>query len=174
MRGEMEVTGAEKLRQQVQKTIEKYQLLEKEDKTVVGVSGGPDSLALLHILHTLHYQVVVAHVNHGLRQKAEEEETFVKAFCEERGIACFIKRVKLQEMTSHMTLEELGRKVRYDFFQEVMQKEHCTKIATAHHANDNAETVMMNLIRGTGLTRTKGYWHQTRWHHRTTSFRTDT
>ena len=139
----------------VKRTIEKYHLLQKEDKIVVAVSGGPDSMALLNILYELGYHVIVAHVNHGLREKADQEEKYVLSFCEERKIPCFIKRVKLKEMESSMSLEELGRNVRYAFFEEVLEKEEGTKIATAHHANDNAETVLMNLFRGTGMSRLK-------------------
>lgn len=140
----------------VKKTIEKYNLLEKTDKILVGVSGGPDSITLLNILYELGYNICVAHVNHGLRENAEKDEKFVQNFCEQRNISCFVKKVKLKDIKLNMTLEELGRKVRYDFFYEILNKESCTKIATAHNANDNAETVMMNIIRGSGLSGLKG------------------
>lgn len=139
----------------VKKTIDKYRLLEENDKILVAVSGGPDSITLLNILYELGYQLVVAHVNHGIRENAEQDEKYVKKFCHSRNIPCFVKHVKLKEINSSMTLEELGRKVRYDFFKEIQEQEHCTKIATAHNANDNAETVLMNLIRGTGLSRSE-------------------
>lgn len=145
------VREREKMIDKVRKTIEKYELLNSTDKVLVGVSGGPDSLSLLHILHQFGYNIVVAHVNHGLRKNALKDEEFVQAFCKERQIPCFVKRVKLKEMQSDMTTEELGRKVRYDFFEEIAAQEGCTKIATAHNANDNAETVLMNLIRGSGM-----------------------
>ena len=137
--------------EKVKETIEKFELLNQNDKVLVGVSGGPDSLALLHILHQFGYNIIVAHVNHGLRENAQKDEAFVNNFCKERNIPCFVKRVKLKEIESNMTTEELGRKVRYDFFYEIANQEGCTKIATAHNANDNAETVLMNMIRGTGL-----------------------
>ncbi|MBQ9280232.1 MAG: tRNA lysidine(34) synthetase TilS [Clostridia bacterium] len=142
--------------EKVKQTIEKYHLLEASDQILVGVSGGPDSITLLNILYELGYNIIVAHVNHGIRENAEKDEKFVENFCLEKEIPCFIKRVKLKEIISEMTLEELGRKIRYDFFYEIMQQENCTKIATAHNANDNAETVIMNMIRGSGMSGLKG------------------
>lgn len=140
----------------VKKTIEKFNLIKDEDKVVVGVSGGPDSICLLNVLHELKYNICVAHINHGLRENAVIDEKFVTDFCESINVPCFVKRVKLKENLSGMTLEEAGRKVRYDFFHEVMEKENCTKIATAHNSNDNAETVIMNIIRGSGMSGLKG------------------
>lgn len=144
------------LKNKVKNTIEKYNLINKEDKVLVAVSGGPDSISLLNILYELGYNICTAHVNHGLRENAENDEKYVIDFCEKRNIPCFIKRVKLKEIESDMTTEELGRKIRYDFFEEIIKQENCTKIATAHNANDNAETVLMNMIRGTGLSGLKG------------------
>ena len=144
------------MKNKVKSTIEKYNLINKEDKVLVGVSGGPDSISLLNILHELGYNICTAHINHGLRENAENDEKYVVEFCEKRNIPCFVKRVKLNEIESDMTTEELGRKIRYDFFKEIMEQENCTKIATAHNANDNAETVLMNMIRGTGLSGLKG------------------
>lgn len=140
----------------VKNTIEKYNLIDINDKIVVAVSGGPDSISLLNILHELKYNICVAHINHGLRENANIDEEFVKKFCSDRKIPCFIKKVNLKEIQNGMTLEEAGRKIRYDFFYEVMEKEKCNKIATAHNSNDNAETVIMNIIRGTGISGLKG------------------
>lgn len=140
----------------VKNTIEKYNLIESNDKVVVAVSGGPDSISLLHILYELEYNICVAHINHGLRENAIIDQEYVEKFCEERNIPCFVKKINLKEMQNGMTLEEAGRKIRYDFFYEIMQKENCTKIATAHNSNDNAETVIMNIIRGSGISGLKG------------------
>ena len=144
------------LKNKVKNTIEKYNLINKEDKVLVAVSGGPDSISLLNILYELGYNICTAHVNHGLRENAENDEKYVIEFCKIRNIPCFIRKVKLKEIESDMTTEELGRKIRYDFFEEIIKQENCTKIATAHNANDNAETVLMNMIRGTGLLGLKG------------------
>lgn len=140
----------------VKRTIEKYNMINEDDKIVVAVSGGPDSISLLDILYKLNYNICVAHINHGLRENAIIDQEFVKDFCQKRDIPCFIKQIKLKELQEKMTLEEAGRKERYDFFFEVMQKQNCTKIATAHNSNDNAETVIMNIIRGSGVSGLKG------------------
>lgn len=142
--------------EKVKDTIEKWGLIEKADKIVVGVSGGPDSICLLHVLQELGYEVCVAHIHHGLRENANLDEKFVKEFCEARGIPFFVKHVNLKELADKMTIEEAGRKVRYAFFNEILQKEKCQKIATAHNCNDRVETVLMNLIRGSGLSGLKG------------------
>ena len=142
--------------EKVKQTINKNYLFDKSDKVLIGVSGGPDSITLLNILYELGYNIMVAHINHGIRDNAENDEKFVSDFCKVRNIPCFIKKVKLKEIETDMTLEELGRKIRYDFFYEIMEKYECTKIATAHNANDNAETIIMNIIRGTGLSGLRG------------------
>lgn len=140
----------------VSQTIKKYNLLEKDDKVLVGVSGGPDSMTLLVVLHDLGYNICVAHVNHGLRENAILDEKYVEGYCNKNKIPCFIKKINLKENLNGMTTEEAGRKARYDFFEEICEKEKCNKIATAHNSNDNAETVIMNMIRGSGLSGLKG------------------
>lgn len=144
------------LLEKIKSIIKKYDLINEEDKVLIGVSGGPDSITLLNTLYKLGYNICTAHINHGIRENADNDEKFVREFCEERNIPCFVKKVKLKELESDMTLEELGRKIRYDFFDEIMKQENCTKIATAHNANDNAETVLMNIIRGSGMSGLKG------------------
>lgn len=140
----------------VKATIEKYNLIEEGDKVVLGVSGGPDSICLLDVLCRLGVNICVAHVNHGLRENANIDEEYVIEFCKKINVPCFTKKVNLKENLNGMTVEEAGRKVRYDFFREVFEKENCTKIATAHNSNDNAETVIMNMIRGSGMSGLKG------------------
>ena len=153
------------LENKVLETIKKYQLIEKEDKLVIGVSGGPDSMALLHILLTLQEKeqipsctLLVAHVNHMLRKEADEETAYVEEFCRLHQIPCFVKRAKVEELAqkAKMGTEEMGRNIRYQFFEEVREKEKAQKIVTAHHANDNAETVLMNILRGSGTAGLKG------------------
>lgn len=143
---------------QIKKTIEYYHLLEKGDAVVAAVSGGADSVFLLHALCALqkeyHLTLYAAHVNHGLRaDTAKRDEEFVRAFCEERKVPLFIKHadVKKTAKEKKMSEEEAGRYVRYAFFDELQRTLPADKIATAHHKNDQAETVLMNLIRGSGL-----------------------
>ena len=152
-----------KLQDKVLKTIQKYNLIQSGDSIVIGVSGGPDSMTLLNVLINLKQKlgiskIVVATVNHMIREEAEEETKFVENFCESHGIEFYLKKVDVQEEAkSKKTSTELaGRNARYDFFEEVLKKTGSNKIATAHNLNDNAETVLMNLLRGSGVSGLKG------------------
>ncbi|MBP3255334.1 MAG: tRNA lysidine(34) synthetase TilS [Clostridia bacterium] len=152
------------LEEKLLKTITEYNLIQKGDNIVIGVSGGPDSMALLNMLINLRKEnkidakLIVAHINHGIREEAEEETKYVKDFCDSNSIPCYIKREKVEELAKEQKVgtEEAGRKLRYSFFDEVANKENANKIATAHNANDNAETVLMNIMRGSGTSGLKG------------------
>ena len=150
------------LHEKLLKTIQKYNLIQKQDKIVIGVSGGPDSMCLLDSLYCLKeklgIEIVVAHVNHMIRKEAEEETAYVKKYCNKHDIPCYIKKVEVIALAKEQKLgtEEMGRKIRYDFFIEVAKKAGANKIATAHNANDNAETVFMNILRGSGIPGLKG------------------
>lgn len=150
------------LQQKVLTTIQKHNLIQEGDKIVIGVSGGPDSMCLLNCLfclkEILKIELVVCHINHMLREEAEEETEYVQAFCETIGVPCFTKYADVTKMSQEQKLgtEEMGRKVRYDFFEEVAKQTGANKIATAHNSNDNAETVLMNLLRGSGISGLKG------------------
>lgn len=150
------------MKDKVLNTIKKFNLINKNDTIVIGVSGGPDSMCLLHILNLLkeelEFKIVVAHINHMIREEAEEETRYVQEYCEKIGVQCFIKRIdviKKAEAEKSGT-EEAGRKARYDFFEEVLDKVNGNKIAIAHNSNDNAETVLMNIFRGSGTSGLKG------------------
>ena len=142
----------------VKNTIEKYNLINSSDKIVVGVSGGPDSISLLDILYKLDYNIVVCHVNHGLRENANVDEEFVKNFCNEKNIPCYVKHIDLKDKDelNGLSTEEAGRKARYEFFFEISSSENATKIATAHTLNDSVETVLLNEFRGSGVSGLKG------------------
>ncbi len=150
------------LEQKILKTIKKYDLIKNGDNIVVGVSGGPDSMALLNILlklkEEINFNISVAHINHMIRPEADEETKYVQNFCEAHNINCFVKKEKVEQIAKNEKIgtEEAGRKLRYDFFEEVVKSVKANKIATAHTANDNAETVLMNIMRGSGTTGLKG------------------
>ena len=152
----------ERLKEKVLNTIKKYNLIEKGDCIVIGVSGGPDSMTLLHVLYQLRelvdIRICVAHINHMLRKEADEETQYVQNFCRSIGIDCYTKKIDIGKVAidEKISTELAGRKARYDFFDEVAQKVGANKIATAHNANDNAETVLMNLLRGSGTSGLKG------------------
>lgn len=106
----------------------------------------------------MNYEIFVAHINHGLRENAIKDEVFVQNYCDKHKIPFFIKKAKVNEIASleKKGLEETGRQVRYDFFEEVANKVGANKIAIAHNANDNAETIIMNILRGSGIGGLKG------------------
>ena len=150
------------LKDEILKTIKTYNLINKKDKIVIGVSGGPDSICLLHVLNSLkqelEIEICVAHINHMIRKVADSETEYVRKFCNDLGIECFIKKVDIIKLAKEEKkgTEETGRKVRYDFFDEVLKKTNSNKIATAHNSNDKAETVILNILRGSGISGLKG------------------
>lgn len=146
----------------VLKTIKKYNMLQDGDRVVIGVSGGPDSISLLNSLNNLkeklNIKIYVAHINHMIREEADEETQYVKNFCKKIGVEFFARKIKVEEEAKKQKIgtEEAGRNIRYEFFEEVAKKVGANKIATAHNSNDNAETVLMNIIRGTSISGLKG------------------
>ena len=104
------------------------------------------------------FEFVVAHVNHLIRKEAKEDEEYVKHFCEEKQIKFYSKSIDIQKLanTNKIGVEEAGRLARYQFFEEVMEETGSHKIAVAHNKNDNVETILMHLIRGTGIVGLKG------------------
>lgn len=150
------------MEEQFLKTVEKFNLINSGDSIVVGVSGGPDSICLLTLLNKfktiLNIKLYVAHINHMIRTEADEETAYVKNYCEQLGVECFIKKIDViqKSKSEKIGTEEAGRKARYEFFDEVVNHTNSNKIATAHNANDNAETVLMNIIRGSGTSGLKG------------------
>lgn len=150
------------LKEQVINTIRKYNLINYKDKIVIGVSGGPDSICLLHLLNEIkkefNFEICVAHINHMIRKEADEETEYVKEFCKKLGIECYIKRIDVTKVANNLKrgTEETGRKIRYEFFEEILQKTNSNKIATAHNNNDKIETILMNILRGSGSNGLKG------------------
>ena len=154
------------MKNKVLETIKKYNMIENEDKIVLAVSGGPDSICMLDILNDIkndetidiNFEIVVAHVNHMIRKEAEEDEKYVKKYCEEKQIEFYSKSIDVQKMANNnkIGVEEAGRKVRYDFFDEILEKTNAQKIAIAHNKNDKVETVLMHILRGSGINGLKG------------------
>ena len=152
------------MNQKVLETIRKYNLIVDGDKIVLGVSGGPDSICMLDNLREvkeeqiIEFEIYVAHINHMIREEALDDEKYVQEYCKKYNIECFVKRADVQKIASEKKIgtEEAGRKVRYDFFEEVLQKTESNKIAIAHNKNDKIETIIMHLLRGSGLSGLKG------------------
>lgn len=144
--------------QKVRKYIKDQHMLERKERIIAGVSGGADSICLLFMLLELKkefdYELIAVHVNHGLRgESARADEAYVKEVCEEKGVKLFVFHEDVKEYAKKqgISLEDAGRQVRRNCFQKVFEAENADKIALAHHQNDNAETVIWNLCRGSGL-----------------------
>jgi tRNA(Ile)-lysidine synthase len=142
----------------IKRTIKKHCMLESGEKIVVGVSGGPDSMALLFVLHQMqenyNLQLQVAHLNHGFRGKeAARDARFVQDMAQGFGLPCEMKFFDVPSFKKRGTLssQEAARVVRYQFLEGVMKSCNASKIALGHTADDQAETLMMWLLRGTGL-----------------------
>lgn len=152
----------DKLEQNFLDTIKENNLISKGDVIVVGVSGGPDSITLLTCLNKfkdyLGIEIISAHINHLIRKDSTEDEQYVENMCKNMGIKCYVKRADVEKIAKEQKKgsEEVGRKIRYDFFDEVARKENANKIAIAHNMKDNAETMLLNIIRGSGLTGLEG------------------
>ena len=150
--------------EKVIETIKKYNLIEDGDKIILAVSGGPDSISMLDILYKIqqnekiNFKIVVAHVNHMIREEAMEDAIYVKDFCEKRNIEFYLKSIDVKKIANNNKIgtEEAGRKERYKFFDELAKKINANKIAIAHNKNDNVETVFMHILRGTGINGLKG------------------
>ena len=126
-----------------EKYVERHELFSHEDKILLTVSGGVDSMVMLSIFVRLDYNVEVAHCNFGLRGKESDEDTeMVLCECEKLGIVCHTKNFDtLGEMArTGDSMEMTARRLRYEWFYELCQTEGCTVIAVAHHANDSIET----------------------------------
>ena len=147
----------------IEQNIIDNNLVKDNDKIVVGVSGGPDSMCLLDSLiklknkfyekYNISYSLVVAHVNHMIREESKGEKIYVENFCKKYDIPFYYleEDVKVNSKKEKMSEEAYGRKIRYEFFEEVRVKENATVIATAHNMDDDIETILLNMIRGTGL-----------------------
>ena len=136
----------------------KYNLIESNDIIVVGFSGGPDSVFLVEMLkklqHFFNFKIYLVHINHLLRgEDADSDENFSFEYAKKNNLEIFIKRIPVKKIAKEIgkTLEEVGREERYKFFSEIYEKVGATKIATAHNKDDQIETFLFRLIRGTSL-----------------------
>ncbi len=139
-------------------TIKKYNMLDLNDKVLMGISGGPDSVMLFRILNDLKddykLKLKVAHLDHMIRKEdSYQDMEFVKSLCKNFNIDFCFKRVDIEKIAREKkdSVEKVARAVRYDFFAQVAEKEGFKKIALGHNADDQVETILMRIIRGTGL-----------------------
>ncbi|MBQ9757671.1 MAG: tRNA lysidine(34) synthetase TilS [Clostridia bacterium] len=139
-------------------TVCEHNMINRGERILAAVSGGADSVCMLHVLNALKtslgFSIYCAHLNHGLRgEAADRDERFVVELCGKLDIPVFTKTVDVRAFAEKekLTLEEAGRVLRYEFFDELSKRHRIEKIATAHNKNDNAETVLMRVFRGTGI-----------------------
>ncbi len=152
------------LEEKIKNTIKKYNLIQEGDRIVLAISGGPDSMCMLNVLVNFIKQtsskitIFVAHVNHMIRKEAKDDEQYVCNYCKKNNIEFYSKRIDVKKLanTNKIGLEEAGRKARYEFFNEVLLKTNANKIAIAHNKNDKVETILMNVLRGSGIQGLKG------------------
>lgn len=144
------------LTKKFEETILKHNMFSHGSSIVCGISGGSDSVCLLHLLYSLKdkyaLKIYAVHINHGIRATAKRDEDFVKNLCDKWGIAFFPFHYNVPQMAKEQKISEelCGREVRYAAFHETAQKNGCQSIFTAHNKNDNAETFLLHLIRGSG------------------------
>ena len=143
---------------EILKVNKKYNLIEDEDRVVVGFSGGPDSVFLIEMLKKLqtyiNFRIYLVHINHLLRgDDADADEKFSYDYAKENNFDIFVKKIPIKEIAKKngKTLEEVGREERYKFFNEIYNKVGGTKIATAHNKDDQIETFLFRMIRGSSL-----------------------
>ena len=127
----------------------------KNETLVVGVSGGADSMTLLHLLNNNGYKVICAHVNHGLRKESEEEYLFVENYCKINNIV--FEGMKIDGYINNKFTENEARNKRYKFFSDILKKYNSKYLITAHHGDDLVETIIMRLIRGSNINGYKGF-----------------
>ncbi len=144
------------MRTKVVETINKFNMLKQNDNILVALSGGADSVTLLHLLNSLKeysFNIWACHVNHQIRrQEAQRDENSVRSLCENLDVPLFVETIDVPKLSKKngKSLEEMAREVRYDVFNKLASKLN-SKIATAHTLNDSMETMIFNLTRGTGL-----------------------
>lgn len=147
------------MKYKVEKYIEKHQLLGKGSTVLVALSGGADSVALLLVLHNLGYKCEAMHCNFHLRgEESYRDEKFTTALCKKLGIALHIAHFDTTEYakTHGISIEMAARELRYDAFEKQRKQSNAQAIAVAHHCDDSAETLLLNLIRGTGIKGLRG------------------
>lgn len=137
----------------IQNTNFRYQLWQRGERLVLGVSGGPDSMALLHIFSVLakkeNLTLIVAHINYQYRKESWQDEKIVQDFCDKNNLKLEI--LTNLNLSSKEHNENKWREIRFNFFQQIKEKYQANKIVLAHNQNDQAETLLLHLLRGSGL-----------------------
>ena len=147
----------EKTEKKVFSFMEENHMVDPGEQVVVGVSGGADSVCLLFLLleyqKKMPFEIQVVHIHHGIRTEAEEDAKFVEDLCQKAEVSYVCRRVDVPGLAAakKVSTETAGRQARYETFYEIAKEKGATKIAVAHNTNDNAETVLFHLFRGSGI-----------------------
>lgn len=145
--------------EKVKSFIKDSELIQENDNILIAVSGGRDSIVLLMLLYNLKFYIEVAHCNYQLRAaESDADAEFVKGICEKLKIPFHVKRFETSESAKRegVSIQMKARELRYSWFDELLQNNSLTKVATAHHLEDQLETILINLTRGTGLKGLRG------------------
>ncbi|MFY0605230.1 MAG: tRNA lysidine(34) synthetase TilS [Cyclobacteriaceae bacterium] len=141
--------------------IKEKALIESSDRVLLTVSGGVDSMVMLHLCRLAEINVAVAHVNFGLRGKASDADALmVERLCRKQGVPFYLREVKQEEYDTGLSIQMTARAIRYAFFEELVAQHGFDKVATAHNQNDSLETVLLNLSKGTGIAGLTGIAHK--------------
>jgi tRNA(Ile)-lysidine synthase len=143
------------LKAKVLNTIHKHQMILPDEKIILAVSGGPDSTALLYLMYDLRDELKcslhIAHLNHNLRgEESDADAEFVKEQAQKLGLPITVESLDVKSMISKESLESGARRIRYEFYEKVMSETHANKVVLGHTADDQAETVIMRFLRGSG------------------------
>lgn len=148
--------------EKIKEFIKEKKLINPGEVIGVGVSGGSDSMSLLHYLagvqEELDFEVVAIHINHGIREESRDEEEFVMTKCRELGVRAYKFKINSPKIAKEKneSLETAAREGRYDIFKSLIQRGVVDKIALAHHESDQAETILMHIFRGSGIAGARG------------------
>lgn len=144
--------------EKVESYVLEHNMIQFGDKILIALSGGPDSVCMMHMLVSLrnkyNLDLYAAHINHMMRgNESDKDEEYVRQICDQYKIKLFVKRVDINDIVlkEKISSELAGRRERYKFFEDIYIKENINKIAVAHNANDQAETILMRIMRGSGL-----------------------
>ena len=146
----------------IEKTIEKYNLINEHDKIGVAVSGGKDSMCLLHYLHSIskekNFECIAITIDHSLRENSAKDAQFVVNYCNKNGIKVYMYKVNAERLSKDkgLTIEAAARECRFRIFKALINKKVINKIALGHHMQDQAETILLNIFRGSGITGASG------------------
>lgn len=139
------------------KFIESHQLCQRDDRVLLAVSGGIDSMVMAELFLRSGFEIGLAHLNYGLRgEESMRDEMIVRNFASENGLQIWVNRVDPSDFVDKGSIQMAAREIRYHFFEELARKHRFAKVATAHQLNDSLETVLLNLSKGTGINGLKG------------------